>query len=65
MLFEVKMFDLIVDHARLYEKIMQFRGHPFMMSTRWRGGSQAQVDACGRGRESVPCGHPHKIFIAH
>src|SRR6218665_145810 len=25
-------------------------GHPFMTSTQSRGGSQAQVEACGRGR---------------
>jgi len=27
-------------------------------------GRQAQVDACGRGRESAPCGRRHRKFIA-
>ena len=41
----------------------QLRGHPFMTSTR-RGmglGTQAQVDACGRGEGGpAPCGRPHR-----
>ena len=37
----------------------KLRGHPFMTSTR-RGRGQAQVDACGWGRGSAPCGCPQQ-----
>src|SRR6218665_2868347 len=58
--YSLRMCARHVDSSNPGRSNLVLRGHPFMTSTRRRGGGQAQVDACGGGGGPAPCGRPHR-----